>query len=189
MVGLIHIATPGSGRKSVDFDSPLAMLKECHRRVESQCRTLVRLVPHLAQHGSDKAAAEAAVAVMRYFDLAAPLHHEDEESDLFPALMESMAGSDAVCLRGLTDGLRTDHAELDGRWQALRKVLQAVAQGRPAALDAAEVEAFDAMYVRHIACEEGELFPMAERLLSDEAMARIGQSMRARRTDPVKAPS
>lgn len=41
---------------------------------------------------------------MRYFDTAAR-HHEDEEQDLFPALLESMAGSDAVCLRELTASL------------------------------------------------------------------------------------
>jgi hypothetical protein len=41
------------------------MLKECHRRVEDQCDTLLRLVPHVAAHGSDAAAAEAAAAVVR----------------------------------------------------------------------------------------------------------------------------
>lgn len=184
MSGLIQIGAPGSDRKSVSFDSPLEMLEECHRRVEFQCRTLDRLVGHLAQHGSDRAAAEAAEAVMRYFDQAAPKHHADEEQDLFPALLESMAGSDAVCLRELLDALHAEHVQLEGRWRSLRQVLQIVASGLPALLDATSVQEFEALYARHIAFEEKQLLPMAARLLSEQALAAIGRSMRARRTDP-----
>lgn len=57
----------------------------------------------------------AAHAVMRYFDSAARHHHEDEELDLFPALLESMAGSEAVCLRDLTASLCNDHRRLEQR--------------------------------------------------------------------------
>jgi hypothetical protein len=60
-------------------------------------------VPHLAAHGADEEARAAAASVMRYFDSSANHHHDDEEHDLFPALIESMAGSDAVCLRDLTE--------------------------------------------------------------------------------------
>lgn len=182
MSGLMSIQAAGSGT-AAGFDTPLALLAECHRRVERQCATLRRLVPHLAAQGSDTAAAEAASAVLRYFDLAAPKHHADEEEDLFPALFEAVAGSDAVCLRGITDRLRDEHRVLEAQWQALRAVLEPVAARRPALLDAAAVEAFTGLYAAHIALEEGELLPMAQRLLSDDATARIGQAMRARRGD------
>ena len=46
---------------------------------------------------------------MRDFDTSARHHHDDEERDLFPALIESMAGSDAVCLRELTAALTAEH--------------------------------------------------------------------------------
>lgn len=181
MSRLMHISAPGSDRGGVGFDAPLEMLAECHRRVEAQLGTLQRLVPHLAARGSDRAAAEAAEAVLRYFEQAAPRHHADEEQDLFPALFESMAGSDAVCLRGIVEALLAEHAELDRRWRALRTALRRVAAREPATLEAAEVQAFQALYAAHIAREEGELLPMAARLLSDETLARIGQSMRERR--------
>lgn len=181
MSRLMSIASPGSASPAPGFETPLAMLMECHRRVEDQCATLHRLVPHLEAHGSDQAAAEAARAVVRYFDLAAPNHHADEEDDLFPALLESMAGSDAVCLREMVDSLERDHLTLERQWLALRAVLQQVIDGAQVRLEPVAVTAFSAHYAAHIAREEGELLPMAERLLSAQALEDIGRSMRRRR--------
>jgi hemerythrin-like domain-containing protein len=157
------------------------MLSACHGRVERQCATLRRLVPHLAARGADAQARTAAANVMRYFDTSAKHHHADEEEDLFPALIESMAASDAVCLHGLIDGLKADHRALEAAWRRLRPVLERIAAGEPAPLDAAAVEALVGLYERHIAREESELLPMAARLLGEHELAGIGRAMRARR--------
>ena len=60
------------------------MLAACHLRIEQQCSTLRRLVPHLLAHGADSQARQAAASVLRYFQTAAIDHHADEEEDLFP---------------------------------------------------------------------------------------------------------
>ena len=174
---------PGHSTPGVGFEVPLEMLAACHLRVHSQCQTLQRLVPHLAAHGADPQAREAAVAVMRYFDTSARHHHEDEETDLFPALLESMAGSDAVCLRELTAALTADHRALEQRWGRLRRMLEAVASGAAATLAAADVQAFVDLYEKHIAREEAELLPMAARLLDDDHARphRPGDARAARR--------
>lgn len=172
---------PGHRAPSAGFEVPLEMLAACHHRVQTQCETLQRLVPHLDAHGADRQAREAAVAVMRYFDTAAHHHHADEELDLFPALLESMAGSDAVCLRELTAALTTDHRALEAGWRRLRRVLEPVAAGAAVTLAADEVQAFVGLYDRHIAREEAELLPMAARLLDDATLDRIGLAMRTRR--------
>jgi hemerythrin-like domain-containing protein len=174
-------AVPGFASPAVGFEVPLEMLAACHGRVQQQNETLVRLQRHLQAQGCDLAAQEAASAVMRYFDSAARHHHEDEEQDLFPALLDSMAGSDAVCLRGLTASLCSDHRALEARWQRLRQALQQVADGTASALDEADVQGFVQLYAQHIAREEAELLPMAARLLSEAELDRIGLSMRARR--------
>jgi len=174
-------AFPGHSAPAAGFEVPIEMLAACHERVQSQCATLRRLVPHIAAQGSDRPAQEAAAAVMRYFDTAARHHHEDEEQDLFPALLLSMAGSDAVCLRELTALLTAEHRELEGRWRVLRRRLEQVAAGHPADLPQAEVQDLVDLYERHIAREEAELLPMARRLLSDGELDRIGLAMRARR--------
>lgn len=166
---------------AASLEVPLEMLSACHGRVERQCATLRRLVPHLAAQGADEQARTAAANVMRYFNTSAKHHHADEEEDLFPALIESMAASDAVCLHGLIDGLKADHRALEAAWQRLRRVLERIAAGEPAPLAADNVEALVGLYERHIAREESELLPMAARLLSENELARIGRAMRERR--------
>ncbi len=172
---------PGFIAPSAGFEAPLEMLSACHFRIERQCATLRRLVPHLATHGADTEARTAAANVMRYFDTSAKHHHADEEEDLFPALIESMAGSDPVCLRELTATLATEHNELEVRWQNIRAVLERVVAGDNVVLEARAVEALVYLYERHIEREEAELLPMAARLLSDEDLARVGRAMRERR--------
>lgn len=175
---------PGHAAPSAGFEVPLEMLSACHGRVERQCRTLQRLVPHLQAHGADAQARSAAANVIRYFDTSARHHHDDEEVDLFPALIESMAGSDAVCLREMVAALVDDHRALERQWQALRAVLERIAAGTPAELRGDDVDAFAARYASHIAREEDELLPMAARLLGDAELDRIGRAMRARRGVP-----
>lgn len=176
---------PGHSSPSAGFDAPLEMLAACHQRLQRQCATLRRLVPHVAAHGADTQAREAATAVMRYFDRAAVDHHADEEQDLFPALLESMAGSDAVCLRELVASLSQQHRELESHWHALRPQLQRVAAGDAAVLDAALVEGLVVANEQHLAREEAELLPMAARLIGDEALQEIGRAMRQRRGIPT----
>jgi hemerythrin-like domain-containing protein len=174
-------AFPGHTAPAVGFEAPLEMLAACHGRVQQQCGTLLRLLPHLREHGPDRAAQEAASAVLRYFDTAGRHHHEDEEHELFPALLESMAGSDAVCVRELITALCDDHRALERRWAELRAGLLQVADGAASALADADVPGFVKHYQDHIDREEAELLPMAARLLSDAELDRIGLAMRVRR--------
>ncbi len=175
------LTLPGHSAPAVGFEVPLEMLAACHGRVQHQCETLHRLLAHLKDHGADRPAQEAARAVMRYFDTAALHHHEDEEQDLFPALLASMAGSDATCLRELTAALCNDHRALERHWHRVRLALLQVQEGHASALAEADVPGFIDHYARHIAREETELLPMAARLISAEELDRIGRNMRARR--------
>jgi hemerythrin-like domain-containing protein len=172
---------PGFSAPAAGFEAPLEMLAACHGRIEQHCATLRRLAAHLEAHGADARARSAAAAVLRYFDTAAPVHHADEEQDLFPALIESMAGSDAVCLKELTARLTAQHRELDAAWEHLRGGLAAVAAGTGNRLPADAVESFVQLNEQHLALEDGELLPMAARLISDSELQRIGRAMRERR--------
>ena len=172
---------PGFAGPAAGFEAPLEMLAACHGRIQAQCATLRRLALHLAAHGTDAQARSAAVAVMRYFDSAALDHHADEENDLFPALLEAMAGSDAVCIRDLTARLAAEHRELEAAWAQLRMVLAEIAAGLTSRLDDEQLLAFTGLYEAHLALEEGELLPMAERLLDDAQLDAIGRAMRERR--------
>jgi len=175
------LGIPGFSAATAGFEVPLEMLAACHGRIRNQCSTLLRLRSHLSKAGADAAARTAARGIIRYFDSAARQHHEDEEQDLFPALLESIAGSNPVCLRELLDSLKNDHRELERRWGAVRAWLAIVEAGEAAPQDRAEIDTFVDLYERHAMREENELFPMAERLLGSEELDRIGRSMRLRR--------
>ena len=172
---------PGHSAPGASFEVPLEMLSACHHRIERQCRTLRRLVPHLAMQGADADARSAAGAVMRYFDTAARDHHADEEKDLFPALLCSASPAEAATVHALTVALTAEHAELDARWKRLRPTLERVANGDATALQAGEVEAFAGLYERHLEREDRELLPLATRRLGEHDLARIGRAMRERR--------
>ncbi len=175
------LGLPGHASPAVGFEVPLEMLAACHGRIQDRCDTLRRLVPHLTRHGADGPARDAAAAVIRYFETAARDHHADEEADLFPALLESVAGADPVCIRELTRLLIDEHRELERAWARLKPALDRVVGGDAGALDADDVAAFVTRHERHITREDEELLPMARRLLGDQELDRIGSAMRARR--------
>jgi hypothetical protein len=142
------LGIPGFSAPTAGFEVPLEMLAACHGRIRGQCSTLLRLRSHVANAGADAAACDAARGVIRYFDTAARDHHEDEERDLFPALLESMAGSDPVCLRELIESLKNDHRDLERLWGAVRAWLAAVERGEAAPHEGTRIDAFVDLYER-----------------------------------------
>lgn len=158
--------------------APLSMLYACHRRVLDYCATLRRLVFYIPERGCDRDAQVVSHGVLRFFDNEVPQHYADEEDHLFPALIESMAGSDAVCLHDLTRGSAEQHRALAGQWSTLRQPLEEIAAGRDTLLPSRSVEAFARQWYDHIGLEESELLPMASRLLTGDELAHISRRMR-----------
>ena len=159
------------------FDQPLEMLYACHDRITAQCDTLDRLVAHLLVQGNDTQAAQAARAILRYFDTAGRHHHDDEEQDLFPALLAVGDSGAAAHVERLLD----EHKALDAAWQALRPQLAAIEQACADTIDADVAAHLIASYARHIAFENGTLLPLAQTLLDEATLQRIGRNMAARR--------
>lgn len=163
--------------ESVSFETPIAMLEACHERVRHYSTLLVKLAVHLDEHGVDNEAINAAQAVLRYFDVAAPLHHADEEQDLYPALL---AHADDV----LTEKIRSieaEHPELDAQWAMLRGKLRRIVAGERVELSREEARNFFTRYFAHAAREEMEIYPFAEQLLDAATLKEIGRRMAARR--------
>jgi len=166
------------------FDAPFEMLMACHERVQRMLALLLRLAEHLAAHGADEQARQAARDVMRYFDQAGPAHHEDEERHLFPLLLaQGDAAIDSVVRR-----LQQDHAAMSTQWRAVRADLADIEAGRwPAAQPAAVLprwQAYAELYAVHIDAEEGQAYPAARPLLPAAALREMGQEMAQRRGVP-----
>ncbi|MBS0314563.1 MAG: hemerythrin domain-containing protein [Burkholderiales bacterium] len=175
-----RIGLPGFSSPAAGFDEPFAMLDACHERVRRSLGLLARLVDHVAAHGSDGSARGAAADVLRYFDLAAPRHHEDEELHVFPPLL----ASDDQSLHAVVQRLAADHALMHEAWGALRPLLQDVSAGAdgvsPAALRDAAAR-FASLYGEHIALEEQRVYPAARAALDAAALRLMGEDMQRRR--------
>jgi len=177
------------------IDDPMALLLACHDKVRRFADLLLRLQQHAAVHGRDAQARDAAWSVLRYFEVAAPLHHADEDEDLYPALLALGDAGASARIQVLSE----EHAVLTALWQQLAPWLRHLAaEGDQdggvdvgAASDRAAADAgttasdtardFAARYLAHAEAEEREVYPLAARLSAD-TLARIAQAMVARRT-------
>lgn len=175
-VSLTRLTAPAAS----GFEEPFEMLQACHERVQRMLRLLERLRAHVASQGADEQARQAARDVMRYFDIAAPQHHLDEERHVFPPLLAAGdAGLAAVVRR-----LQQDHVLMEGGWARARAVLSALSEGRLATLDADATQAlagFAALYADHIVAEEGLVYPAARERLQQAQLQAMSQDMMERR--------
>jgi hemerythrin-like domain-containing protein len=171
-----------SGGDAATFDDPLAMLVACHVRMRKQFATLARLERHLPEHGHDADARAAARAILRYFDSAAVHHHEDEEASLMPRIVARAPEASALATR-----LARDHGVLEDHWRRLRPLLCGIAAAQRAVLPPKLVRDIAEAYEAHLAFEEAELVPLAQKVLGADEIAAIGREMAARRGVAVTA--
>ena len=160
------------------FDEPLEMLLACHGRVRDFCRQLDALPAYLADHGLDQAARNSIAGIVRYFDIAGPAHHQDEEDELFPIIRDSLQHTLPKLER-----LHNDHEYLQQAWQQIRAELLALTDTQPQLSCAPLVSTFTTLYREHAQLEEEWLFPTAASLLSPDQLRAAGQRMAKRRLD------
>ena len=171
---------PGFSAPAVGFEQPFAMLEACHERLQRTLGLLGRLREHVRQQGVDHDARQAARDVLRYFDIAAPLHHQDEELHVFPLLLAEATPE----VRALVTRLQQDHVAMTADWAAARAGLQALLHENATGFtpqDEAALDRFAMRYDAHIAAEEGMAYPAAAALLPPAALEVMGREMAARR--------
>ena len=165
------------------FEDPIEILNSCHEKVRHFASLTIRLRDYLQKVGVDATATEAATRIRRYFNVAAALHHQDEELDLFPALLAlkegviSQAAKDA--LSQAVASLGREHDTLGEAWSQIDRWLESVESGTPTP-EPACVDLFAHAYTRHADREENEIYPFATYLEMSE-IQRIGLNMVKRR--------
>lgn len=191
-----RLELPGLHSPAAGFDQPFEMLAACHERVQRSLDLLGRLVEHLqrrsATHPGDPVDADArsaATDVARYFNLAAPQHHLDEETHVIPRLQASGQAS----LQAAAAQMLADHRAIEAVWARLEPMLAALsaapgAQALPTlqALAAAAAD-FIAVHARHVPLEDQLAFPAASATMDGSALAAMGQEMAARRRPAAAA--
>lgn len=156
------------------FDDPIGLLRACHEK----------MLAHLDLLEGLTTTADAATArqVVRYFTTSAPLHHRDEEEDLFPRLNRQ-----SMKIAELIFSLKKEHEQLDQLWDQLTPGLkQLPADG----FDTAFIEqanAFCTLCRAHIQRENREFLPLVASSLSQQELGAVGEAMASRRGVPYSA--
>ena len=177
------------------MNNPIEHLLQEHRDIMSQVADLRKAVTELDERG--EAALPDALPVLarvgRMMETQLVLHARKEDEALFPAL-EAIFGTDA----GPTYVMRQEHEEIHGQGQLLRSTLYelnevehpriraggarlrdlAVSGGSADALKA-NAEEIVRLLDQHFGKEEQILFPMAQNVLDDAALAEISQKIEA----------
>ena len=163
------------------FEQPFAMLEACHERVRRSLDLLGLLCGRVREGRVDTQVHDAARDVLRYFDMAAPHHHEDEERHVFPRLLAMDAPPE---VHEAVQALMRDHEAMRTQWAVLRVPLSRLAEGDGTAFDAAALDAaarFTALYDAHARTEESTIFPRVSQSMDAEALRAMGAEMAQRR--------
>ena len=163
------------------IDDPMALLTACHDKVRHFCGLLDRLGAHVLAQGSDITAQEAATAIRRYFEMAAPLHHDDEDIDLYPALVRRQPG-----LSELARQIGQEHTELNRQWTTVQAWLMKVQAGlvHAGAPLPPSLARFSQDTRRHADAEERLLYPHAQSLPAT-VQRQLADAMVQRRRQPT----
>lgn len=161
------------------FDEPLELLDACHARVQKFYTLLAKADDYVRTEGYDDEAKQASERVMQYFDHAGPMHHADEENALFPALLKHPDLPLAV--RSVILTLSAEHRRLESLWQQIREKLILAKMTGEWQVSRKKIDSFCQQYGQHIRCEEQEVLPYAQQLLTQEELAAVGLNMEQRR--------
>ncbi|OOR98597.1 hypothetical protein B0187_08010 [Haemophilus paracuniculus] len=162
-------------QKFVSWEEPIEMLYACHANVKRFCKQLTMLPNYLAENGVNQAVKNDVQQIINYFNLAAPLHHQDEECDFFPALLEVQPQAQSA-----VDQLENQHEQLHQNWALLSAQLAELLANQRNSLDPELIAQFVAGYDNHIAIEE-PLFELGRTHLAETQLTQMGKVMADRR--------
>jgi hemerythrin-like domain-containing protein len=174
------------GRKPEStFADPIGLLGDCHRRIERFLSVLVQVATEA--HGGSLSDDQRSAwnTALRYFREAAPKHTADEEESLFPRLrgidrpevQAVLARVDTLEEQHVCAGKAHDEVDRLGRLWLDDGGLSLEQTSRLSTVLAQLSE----LYGRHIAMEDGEVFPLAAAVLSAPERKAIGAEMASRR--------
>lgn len=174
-----------------DYSNPLGLLSDCHRRIETFLDVLMRVTNQARGAGLNEDQRHALEVALRYFREAAPTHTRDEEESLFPRMLAS-TDARARSAIALLDGLHADHELADaGHAEVEALGSQWLSEGALSIRSTDRLtELLDQLhstYQKHIAVEDGEVFPLAGQILSDAELAAVGIEMATRRSIDLNA--
>ncbi len=167
-------------RSDVDINEPLTNFTQCHAGMMSRLKELDAL-PELLEPA--ERARKIATDLLDLFEKVVYEHHDEEERELFDAVLRSAAsGGEQDRARAMAVELTGQHREIERIWKSLEPNLRLLARGKSAPLDASQAHGLVRRYSEHATYEEQQFLPLAQRILGRDSahMAALGLSLHAR---------
>jgi quercetin dioxygenase-like cupin family protein/hemerythrin-like domain-containing protein len=167
------------------FDQPLGLLSDCHRRIERFLDAMISVLERAGERSLVAEERDALEVALRYFETAAPRHTQDEDESLFPRLRACALASARAAMTRI-DALQADHRRAESLHAEVadlcRLWLDTGPLARPQRQQLARLLGdLREIYVRHIAVEDHDIFPLAGQVLNERELAQIGLEMAQRR--------
>jgi hemerythrin-like domain-containing protein len=165
-------------------DAPIAAFSKCHEGILTRLGALAGL-PALVE----SAARARAIAgqTVKFFREVVYEHHQEEERELFPAVLASArAGAERDRVQAIIERLTREHRQVEAAFVHLEPALKDAAKGHDSALRADEVAALVTHYEAHARYEEQEFLPLSQEILgrNSDHMAALGLSLHLRHSVP-----
>lgn len=167
-----------------DFDDPVGMLRDCHKRITYFLDTLAFAAKKFRGLPLPHDVRTAVLNSLRYFREAAPKHNADEEQSLFPRIRTSIRSEESTAV--LMQSLQDEHRWAEGLHETADDLIRTWIANSSLNTEESEklistLTQLQSFYAEHIGHEEQTIFPLAEESLSAPEIASIGAEMAARR--------
>lgn len=151
---------------------PLMPLFAFHRRSEKQLAQLAALASELRVRPLAPDLCASAAGILRTLGGERAEHHAREEARLLPSLERRVREPAALAeFHAMRCWIAGDHERIANAWRAVRRPLEAIAEGVARPIDLEAVAELRSLYGRHIVDEETALHRFMLRHLHDRAAA------------------
>lgn len=167
-------------RQATEADAPLQDFSRCHEGFVTVLEASLGLPEMIATAARSRS---CAADMLKMFHDSLLAHHDDEERDLFPAVLRvAQPGDEANRARAMVEQLVREHREIAQVWKQLKPAVQAIANGYLPRLDAALLHELVRRFNEHVRSEEEEFLPFAQQVLARQAedMAMLGLALHQR---------
>jgi hemerythrin-like domain-containing protein len=161
-------------------DAPLQDFSTCHAGFVTVLETALGLPDMLATAARSRS---CAADLLKMFNDRVLAHHDDEERDLFPAVLRvARPGDEAQRAQAMVAQLVREHHEIAQVWKRLAPAVQAVANGYLPPFDAGLLAELVRRFNEHVRAEEEDFLPFAQQVLAREAedLAMLGMALHRR---------
>jgi hemerythrin-like domain-containing protein len=165
-------------------DTPVDEFSHCHDGILAHMQAFGSL-PGLLDPAAR--ARKIAADMVAFFHDVVIEHHQQEEKELFPAVLASAdKGAERDEIQAMVERLTREHRQVETRWSKLEPALKQVAKGHDAALDTAAVASLVDAYTAHARFEETAFLPRSKAILGRNSnhMAALGLSLHLRHSVP-----